>query len=289
MNAMPATNLKLKYNEESEIIAPLKKAKPVKVVALPIRKKAKRKGLTARQQEALVIEYRLKARKLARSILRKWHSRLDLQEVDSIVDLSLCEAVRRYNPDKGASFMTFLFYHMRGNLIRAVSQAANANLLPVGDGEAGESRIDTIRGVNAMEVAEALSGHEQALPDDSLLRKEMAGLSREACAKLDELEREVIYRIYIQEQQLMDIASSLGYSRCHISRVKKKALETLFSELTTSMYRGDDDGLKSAKKFSFEDLDEESAGERRKIHRRRPRSRKALKLQEVRTAEVAVA
>src|SRR5690348_15064745 len=71
-------------------------------------------------KEELVLRYRMKARKLARSILRKWHSRLDLQEVDSIVDLSLCEAVARYNPAKGASFMTFLFYHLRGNLIRAV-------------------------------------------------------------------------------------------------------------------------------------------------------------------------
>ncbi|MBX7145132.1 MAG: sigma-70 family RNA polymerase sigma factor [Oligoflexia bacterium] len=289
MNAMPATNLKLKYKEDNDMLAPVKKAKPAKIVALPVRKKAKRKGLSLRQQEELVLEYRLKARKLARSILRKWHSRLDLQEVDSIVDLSLCEAVRRYNPDKGASFMTFLFYHMRGNLIRAVSQAANSNLLPVGDGEAGESRLETIKGVNAMEVAEALNSNEQALPDDSLLRKEMAGLSQEACAKLDNLEREVIYRIYIQEQQLMDIASSLGYSRCHISRVKKKALETLFTELSSSMHRGDEDALREARKFKIEDLDEECGNERRKVHRRRPRSRKALQLQEIRAGEVVAA
>jgi hypothetical protein len=45
----------------------------------------------------------------------------------------------------------------------------------------------------------------------------------------------VIERIYLKGQQLMDIARSLGYSRCHISRVKRKALETLYDDLTADM------------------------------------------------------
>src|SRR5690349_3051107 len=73
------------------------------------------------EREDLITSSRLKARKLGRSILRKWNARLDLQEVDSIVDLSLCEAAARFDPSVGASFLTFLFYHLRGNLIRAIS------------------------------------------------------------------------------------------------------------------------------------------------------------------------
>lgn len=238
--------------------------------------------LSPETREELIVRYRQKARKLGRSILRKWHARLDLQEVDSLVDLSLCEAVIRYNPEKGASFMTFLYYHLRGNLIRAVSQAAMVNVVPTTDYEANnesaeaaaERKNQTYRGVNAIEIAEALCSHDYQLPDEALLKKELVDMSYQACSRLDPLEQEVIERIYMQEQQLMDIANMLGYSRCHISRVKRKALETLYDDLTTSM------GIDSAAKRPVFDEEEEVRStrrkvDRRKVHRRRPRSAKA--------------
>ncbi len=281
MNAMPARNLKFKESEDfATTITPLRKNnRNQKVIELPLPKKAgKAKTLSPRKQEELVLTFRMKARKLARSILRKWHARLDLQEVDSVVDLSLCEAVRRYNPNKGASFMTFLFYHMRGNLIRAVAAAATANSVPLPElDESGSAKSEqgSYRGVNAIEIAEALCSHDYVMPDEMLLKKEMVSMSHGACEKLDSLEKEVIYRIYIQEQQLMDIASSLGYSRCHISRVKKKALETLYGDMASSIHKGDEESaLTSRPDFD----DEVGTSERRKIHRRRPRSRKAVRV-----------
>jgi RNA polymerase sigma factor (sigma-70 family) len=292
MNAMPARNLKFKESEEfAQSVTPArKKLRGKNVIELPLPKKSsKHRPLSPRQQEQLVLDSRTKARKLARSILRKWHARLDLQEVDSVVDLSLCEAVRRYNPNKGASFMTFLFYHMRGNLIRAVSAAANANSVPFLDAQeegAAKTEQGSVRGVNAIEIAEALCSHDYVMPDEMLLKKEMVSISQGACEKLDSLEKEVIYRIYIQEQQLMDIASSLGYSRCHISRVKKKALETLYGDMSTALHKGDEENLN----LTRPDFDDEAeAGERRKIHRRRPRSRKAVRVnQEAGAAEAHV-
>jgi len=274
---MARTNLKLKSVVEKQTFAKVerKTKAPRKVINLFEGRRARRSpGLSEEARTELVITYRIKARKLARSILRKWHARLDLQEVDSIVDLSLCEAVRRYNPTKGASFMTFLFYHMRGNLIRAVTTAATANTLPSADveGRKAESTASSnavmARGINAMEVAEALSSQEFVSPDESLLKKQVAGLSEAACSRLDPLEREVIMRIFINEEQLMDIAHSLGYSRCHISRVKKKALETLYHELAPTL------GIEGQKPdFS----DEDSGRERRRIHRRRPRAKQVVR------------
>ncbi|MFM1846720.1 MAG: hypothetical protein RL417_194 [Pseudomonadota bacterium] len=274
---MARTNLKLKSVVEKQTFAKLeRKAKsPRKVINLFEGRRARRSpGLTEEARTELVLTYRIKARKLARSILRKWHARLDLQEVDSIVDLSLCEAVRRYNPTKGASFMTFLFYHMRGNLIRAVTAAATANTLPSGDGEGrnaestASSNAVIARGINAMEVAEALSSQEFVSPDESLLKRQVAHISEAACLRLDPLEREVIMRIFLNEEQLMDIAQSLGYSRCHISRVKKKALETLYHELAPTL------GMEGQKPDFSED---EETGKRRKIHRRRPRAKQIVR------------
>ncbi|NLF25374.1 MAG: sigma-70 family RNA polymerase sigma factor [Deltaproteobacteria bacterium] len=264
-----------------------KASRAEKVVELSLSKqKQKNKQLSASDREKLVLDFRLKARKLARSILRKWHARLDLMEVDSLVDLSLCEAVRRYDVNKGASFMTFMFYHLRGNLIRAVSTAASLNVVPVMEGEDGacerRKRSKGNRGISAIEVAEALSSHDNVLPDEALFKKELVMLSSNACAKLDALEREVIYRIYVQEQQLIDIAHSLGYSRCHISRVKRKALDTLCHDLAPSM---DGDFGKELSEARKRLNSQGELKERRSVHRRKPRSRKAQEERERRLLE----
>ena len=254
--------------------------KSAKVIKLSDARKAKAAPPTPYQQEALIVKYRLKARKLGRSILRRWHARMDLDEVDSIVDLSLCEAVKRFDPAKGASFMTFLFYHLKGNLVRAVTTAAASNTIPVFNSDETEPQVGEpehlfghqFRAMNSAEVADAVVSQDAPLPDEMLWRKELHSQSTLACDKLDPLEREIIKRIFLQEQQIMDIAATLGYSRCHISRVKKKALETLYNELSGQM-----NDIDLGKKPSFDDVGEEEVKlkivGRRPIHRRRPRSK----------------
>ena len=195
------------------------------------------------EQEKLILEYRTKARKLGRSMLRKWNCRLDLEEVDSLVDLSLCEAVQRFDAAKGASFMTFLFYHLKGNLVKAVRTSIDIAAIPSSfaamiDGEAGDENIREL-GLNAVDLAGQLSGEETQTPDEKLWKKQLSGCSVEACQKLDPLEREIIKRIFVHEQQIIDIAAALGYSRCHISRVKKKALSTLHDELAVNINQDD--------------------------------------------------
>lgn len=248
---------------------------------------------TPYQQEALIIKYRLKARKLGRSILRRWHSRMDIDEVDSIVDLSLCEAVKRFDPLKGASFMTFLFYHLKGNLVRAVASAASSTAIPLAIAELsesafsdGERRQYSNMALNAIELAEAVSSQDIPQPDEALWRKELSSKSSDACEKLDALEREIVKRIFVHEQQIIDIAAALGYSRCHISRVKKKALSTLHDELSVVMNREDYGAVADAEADMEEDVHERIAN-RRSIHRRRPRSASHRKSTQTRAAEAA--
>ena len=248
------------------------KVKKNKVVSLS--KARKKKTISKKERDRLVIEFREKARKLGRSILRKWHARLDLQEVDSVVDLSLCEAAKRFDPTRGASFITFLYYHLRGNLIRTISSAAAHSAVPTSmqeweDGYTSDS--SAYRSANAIEIANALSGKEVEQPDQIFLRKQMCALSEEACGRLDPLEKEVIERIYLKGEQLLDIAKSLGYSRCHISRVKKKALEMLEKDMTHSLEWDGSELDCNLKRHSAitEGVD------RKLIHRRKPRSKAA--------------
>lgn len=240
------------------------------------------------QQEALIMKYRIKARKLGRSILRRWHARMDIEEVDSIVDLSLCETVKRFDPERGASFMTFLFYHLKGNLVRAVIAAASTSAIPLAIADMVDvnpyDNEDAARGkgagLNAIELAEAISSQEVLQPDEALWRKEMSDMSALACSKLDDLEREIVKRIFIQEQQIIDIAAQLGYSRCHISRVKKKALDTLQDELRVAINHDDCALINEAADQDREQIEMRIAS-RKEIHRRRPRSATNVRTDEV--------
>lgn len=240
-----------------------KQATSKKVISFLKAKAARRKDdLSDQQKEELVLEFRTKARKLARSLLRKWHARLDIQEVDSIVDLALCESVKRFDPKVGASFMTFLFYHLRGHLIRTITAAADASGYGLSDDVRRDADFYFAGGqaINASEVAEALSSSPAEKPDDALFKKELLQLSVQARTKLDKLELEVIERLYFDHQPLLDVADSLGYSRCHVSRVKQRALNCMRSEIEARL-EADDENILKAKK-------------RRTVYRRKPRSKK---------------
>lgn len=202
--------------------------------ARKVAKQTKRNGyLSKREIEQHILGYRENGRKLARSLLRRWRVRMPSEETDSIVDLTLCEAAKRYSRIHGASFMTFFFYHLRGYLVRAVAGAAKANTFLVSYArnaniDVGDWTLPRESGSSYLVPDYAMVGHyEVELPEEILIRRENIQLCRNACDQLGELEREVLTRLFSDDQALVDIARSMGYSRCHVSRVKKKALERL--------------------------------------------------------------
>lgn len=155
------------------------------------------------------------------------------EEVDSLVDLALCEAARRYSADFGASFMTFLFYHLRGHLVRAVARAAQGNNIFLSFARnAGIDSGDLSHlggSVSEMALPEFILFNQRDIetPENLLLREETIGKCRDALSKLDQLEREILDRSFGGDEALVDIAKYLGYSRCHVSRVKKSAMGRL--------------------------------------------------------------
>lgn len=181
----------------------------------------------------LILTHRDNGRKLARSMLRRWHVVMPLDEIDSLVDLTLCEAAKRYDIDKGASFITFLFYHLRGHLVRAVASAtSDSQLVKAIAQSAGVdvSEWSTANEDTAVHILPELSmdrPDEAESPELLMMKREKSSLCQQAIVKLDDLEKEIIDRSYGQDEPLVDIARLLGYSRCHISRVKKRALDRI--------------------------------------------------------------
>jgi hypothetical protein len=168
--------------------------------------------------------------------------------------------------------MTFLFYHLRGNLIRTISVAANANTVPLLDGDSSDD-LDIAGGsfTQSYEIANAVTGTEAVRPDEALIRNEMIKLSSAAKDRLDTLAKQVLDRVFVDEEQLIDIAYDLGYSRCHISRVKRRALEAVYEDLSSKL------DLEAHERPDFDDEDISAKRKRKaEVHRRQPRSAAAL-------------
>ena len=190
--------------------------------------------LSAERFEEIILEHREHGRRLAWSFLSSWRVRLHHDEVTSIVGAALCEAAHRFDETRGVAFKTFLFYHLRGMLLkeiaRAVSEQRVLQYIP------GSSLSDTLGTDTVTTAIPENSNVEQDDPEKIVERQELANICLEACKELDELEREIVLRHYVYDEPLIDIAQDLDYCRCHISRVKSRGLGKLETYLRDRLY-----------------------------------------------------
>lgn len=226
-----------KKSSKNEVTAKTKLKTIIKAVSTKKPTTTKKVKAPKFTYESLILDHRENGRKLARSILRKWRVHMPGEEVDSIVDLALCESAQRFSPKKGASFMTFFFYHLRGHLVRAVARATQSSALingPKTDEWCDDEHSEFASSYGAYLDNEMHNQRENETPEQLILRREKIMVCRDAIDKLDTLEKVVLDKSYADDEALVDIAKSLGYSRCHISRVKKGALVRLKSVLQHS-------------------------------------------------------
>lgn len=242
--------------------------------------------ISSREQDELILKHRVKARKLTKSILRKWNARLDPEDIDSIVNVSLCESARRFDPSKGASFMTFTYFHLKGNLIRHVTSASKASAISQEPDERifmYDEEINSYKNINSLchrDIIELYYSVDDIVDDPLVLKENRLEVLR-AIDELDPLEKTIIERLYFKGEPLMNIADSLGYSRCHVSRIKKRAMMILALKLNSSFgfcrrinKEMKESGISDVKRFGIVSVLPDSF-DKKKIRRRRPRSKAA--------------
>jgi RNA polymerase sigma factor (sigma-70 family) len=201
----------------------------------PIRSKSKRLHKTEKiknnvflsqsEIQALVLEHVEHGKRLAWSFLSGWRIFLPRDEVESAVGAALCEAANRFDPSRKVDFKTFLFYHLRGMLLKEVSKTIEQQkLVQLSSFSADGSESSYEKTPVGIMV-------DYQNPESVMEQRELSARCWEACSQLDELEREVLVRCFVNDQSLIDIAEELNYCRCHISRVKSRALGKLSSVL----------------------------------------------------------
>lgn len=177
----------------------------------------------------LIISHMALGERLARSFLNRWRVRMHPSDITSVIGVALCEAANRFDPERGVTFKTFFFYHLRGMLIKDITRVVEDRrvCMALPDLETGEVAPNT----------EPLPGQwmskliEKSTPEQLLHQRQVSRICWKACSQLDELEQEVIVRHFLFDQSLIDIADELGYCRCHISRVKSRSLAFLHKQL----------------------------------------------------------
>lgn len=169
---------------------------------------ALRCGATLRRRlmprERLVAKYWYLCRRAARRFSRCGFERADLEQVGAI---GLMKAVDRYRSPRGAPFEAFASLLVRGELMHYVRSGSRlrARVSPLDVATESECRVG---------------------PDD--IQELVDRLTVEAMLRrLPALERCIVIGIHFECRTVVEVAARLGYSRRHVTRLHRSALQRL--------------------------------------------------------------
>jgi RNA polymerase sigma-B factor len=210
-------------------------------------------------REQMIADHHYLCRRAARKFLRNGVERNDLEQVAAI---GLIKAVDRFDPAQGTPFTAYAWTLVLGELMHYVRDCERVLRAPRRLRElerrwlAGERELWTILGKEPSdgEIAQyvGLSVAEQSevrryrrcgevLSVDALRPYEQRALSytidtefervalESGFKRLSPIERAILKEIYERDTPIVEIASRLGYSRRHVTRLHKAALQKLAS------------------------------------------------------------
>ena len=180
---------------------------------------------TVENKTDLILKHVELGQKLAWKLLNSWQARLPQEEVQSIVGISLCEAANNFDGRPNVQFQTFLFYYLRGRLLREITESVKARNFSIKSLNIDGNNISD--GVLEDYLPDCFTAVETKNAENLLIESEDREVIEKSFSVLDSLEKEVIMRHYLEGQSLIDLAKELGYCRCHLSRVKARALAKL--------------------------------------------------------------
>jgi RNA polymerase sigma factor for flagellar operon FliA len=145
-------------------------------------------------------------RRLARRVHRQLGAPCEVEELVAWGQVGLLEACQRFDPDQGASFLTFAHYRIQGAILdglRAMCRGGHA---------AGEAHpVD-----------------DQQPPVDERLHLQRLGRRlRAELVRLPERERRLLLGHYYRGQTLAQVGARLGRSKSWSSRLHARALRRL--------------------------------------------------------------
>jgi len=235
--------------------------------------------ISSARRTQLIIDHVEIATKLAWKLLNSWQAKLNQDDVKSLVGIALCEAANNYDGRPNVQFQTFLYYYLRGRLLREITESVKSkNLsqhfsqLDIHDNLQQDSMYEDLQ--------ECCSTSELKTAEQILLENEQQAIIDESFDSLDHLEKEIVNRHYLEGESLIDLAEELGYCRCHLSRVKRRALSKLKYSIAKKFDDADNltQNIESADAYAEKGSSYTGGRGRRKSAKIKSTSREAKKL-----------
>ena len=191
-------------------------------------------------------------RQLATDIRRRYRLSIELDELVAAGIEGLLQAANTYDQSTRTSFSGFAHYRIRGAIIdncrrlgamrrvyrRQLSFEAGANAILAEQAEilprqrSVEADTNWIAStLDSLVTAHTLASDPETLlkhgPERQLVDKRRRARLREGMSTINERERSILVRHYLEYESLSDIASDMGFSRSWASRLHARALEKL--------------------------------------------------------------
>ena len=196
------------------------------------------KDIPTADPDALIKQYTPLIRKVAQRYSRtlEFINSVDLEDLLQAGRIAVFKAQQRYDPEKGASFITFSYDGIRGAMLRAMGFDPHTGEPPpileslderLTD-ESEETRLDFVPDI-------AQTAEERTIEKDA--RQETIDAVRGAVDRLkSNKQREVIRRVWLDGQERETAASEMGMNYKALSAMDRAARTHLKRDRTLRMY-----------------------------------------------------
>ena len=222
--------------------------------------------MDASARQRLIEDHLDLARKAAAVLHPRVREHLDFEELVALGVTGLAEAASRFDPTRGASFATFAYYRVQGEMIDGLRRMTNlprrvwAKLLALraaGDILENQAERDAAAAANGapertaqealgkvrdaiasiqtvyMTSLEAMNatGHafvdQTERVDETINRSQVAAQVRAALDSLPDKERALMTKHYFEGKNLLEAGAELGISKSWASRMHAQAVERI--------------------------------------------------------------
>lgn len=162
--------------------------------------------------------------KMAVRVYRQLGRRVELGDLVAFGTEGLLEAADRFDPSRGAKFVTFAYYRIQGSMMDGVRK-----LSPMPSSV--YQRELRRQGEWEMRVPRRRADVPDGPADESAGRAQMARRLRRAMSRLPAKERELLEGHYFAGDNLCDAGARVGVSKSWASRLHARAIDNLRQEL----------------------------------------------------------
>lgn len=210
---------------------------------------------------------------VVRSVATRYPRHVDRDDLWNAGALGLVEAANRYDPDSEIPFARYASIRIRGAIIdstrnrdwatrsvrRDLREIRHAERNLAQSGAVSEQSLAASLGITQQELARRRShetassllhldqtmGEEGTLgetvrdasidasPDELIEHKELIGTLRHAVTGLEDRQKEIITRFYLDGDLMRDIADDLGITEARVSQIRSEALAAMKSYFST--------------------------------------------------------